>query len=72
MRKPETIIIRGRAYGWRALLQARRAQLEARKAAQPEQPAPSLLAAECQVDDELSDYIVAQELEFLKRQSPRR
>lgn len=39
MRKPDTITIEGRAYSWRVLLEARRAQIEAWKAAQPEQPA---------------------------------
>jgi len=39
MRPPDTIIIAGRAYSWRALLKARREQLDAWKAAQPQQPA---------------------------------
>lgn len=39
MKAPDTIIIGGRAYSWRAILEARRAQLDAWRAAQPEQPA---------------------------------
>lgn len=39
MKKPDTIMIEGRAYSWRALIEARRVQLEAWKAAQPTQPA---------------------------------
>ena len=39
MRKPDIIIIDGRAYSWRALLEVRRQQLDAWKAAQPQQPA---------------------------------
>lgn len=39
MRKPDTIIIDGRAYSWRVLCRQRREQLEAWKAAQPQQPA---------------------------------
>jgi len=39
MKRPDTIIIEGHAYSWRAILDARRAQLEAWKAAQPQQPA---------------------------------
>jgi len=37
MRRPDTVIIGGRAYSWRAILEARRAQIEAWKAAQPQQ-----------------------------------
>jgi len=53
MKRPDTIIIEGRAYSWRAILDARRAQLEEWKAAQPQQPALFALrddhrpAAEC-------------------------
>lgn len=36
MKRPETIIIGGRAYNWRVILDMRRQQLDARKAAQPE------------------------------------
>lgn len=39
MKRPDTIIIDGRAYSWRAILDLRRAQLEAWKAAQGQQPA---------------------------------
>jgi hypothetical protein len=39
MKRPDTIIIEGRAYSWRALLELRRAQLEAWEAARPQQPA---------------------------------
>ena len=39
MKRPDTITIEGRAYRWRAILELRRAQLEAWKAAQPMQPA---------------------------------
>jgi hypothetical protein len=39
MKRPDTIIIDGRAYSWKQLLELRRDQLEAWKAAQPEQPA---------------------------------
>jgi len=37
MRKPDTIIIGGRAYSWRAILEIRRQQVEAWKAARPQQ-----------------------------------
>lgn len=39
MRRPDTIAIGGRAYSWRAVLELRRAQLEAWEAARPSQPA---------------------------------
>ena len=39
MKAPDTIVIDGRTYSWRVILAARRAQIEARKAAQPRQPA---------------------------------
>ena len=39
MRKPDTIVIEGRAYSWRHIVALRHAQLEAWKAAQPQQPA---------------------------------
>lgn len=39
MKAPDTIMIEGRAYSWRALCEQRRAQLEAWKAAHPRQPA---------------------------------
>jgi hypothetical protein len=38
MRPPDTIVIEGRAYSWRAILELRRAQLEAWKASRPQQP----------------------------------
>lgn len=47
MRAPDTIVIEGRAYSWRALLEARRAQLEAWKGAQPQQPALFPLRHDC-------------------------
>ena len=37
MKKPDTIIIGGRAYSWLAILDIRRQQIEAWKAAQPKQ-----------------------------------
>lgn len=37
MTRPDTIIIEGRAYSWRAILEARRAQLEAWQKAQHKQ-----------------------------------
>lgn len=39
MRKPDTIMIDGRVYSWRAVLELRREQIEAWKAARPVQPA---------------------------------
>ncbi len=39
MKKPDTIMIDGRARSWRWILELRRAQIEAWKAAQPQQPA---------------------------------
>lgn len=39
MRKPDTIIIEGRAYSWRVILELRRTQIETWKAARPQQPA---------------------------------
>jgi hypothetical protein len=39
MKRPDTIIIEGRAYSWRVILELRRAQIEGWKAARPEQPA---------------------------------
>jgi hypothetical protein len=38
MKAPDTIIIEGRAYSWKRLLELRCDQLEAWKAAQPRQP----------------------------------
>ena len=39
MSRPDTIIIEGRAYRWREIVELRRQQLAAWKAARPEQPA---------------------------------
>jgi len=39
MRAPDTVMLDGRAYSWRAILRQRREQIEAWKAAQPQQPA---------------------------------
>ena len=39
MKRPDVIMIEGRAYSWRAISELRQAQLEAWKAAQPQQPA---------------------------------
>jgi len=39
MKRPDTIVIEGRAYYWRAILELRRKQLEEWQAAQPQQPA---------------------------------
>lgn len=39
MKAPEVIIIDGRAYRWRAIVEARRQQLEAWRATQGHQPA---------------------------------
>lgn len=46
-RLPDTIVIDGRAYSWRVLLDLRRQQIEAWKAAQPEQPALFPLEHDC-------------------------
>ena len=39
MSRPDKIVIDGRAYRWRDIVELRRQQLEAWKAARPEQPA---------------------------------
>ena len=39
MSRPDSIIIDGRAYRWRDIIELRRQQLEVWKAARPEQPA---------------------------------
>jgi hypothetical protein len=39
MKAPDTIVIEGRAYSWRVILELRRAQIEGWRAAQPRQPA---------------------------------
>lgn len=54
MKKPDTIVIEGRAYSWRVILELRRAQLEAWKAAQPQQPALFPLKQDCRPKAERS------------------
>lgn len=39
MSRPETVIIAGRAYRWRDILEIRRQQIAAWKSARPDQPA---------------------------------
>lgn len=39
MKIPDRIVIDGRAYSWKSILELRRAQLEEWKAARPQQPA---------------------------------
>jgi hypothetical protein len=39
MSRPDTIVIDGRVYRWRDVMEPRRQQLEAWKAARPQQPA---------------------------------
>ena len=47
MRRPDTIIIDGRAYSWRVLVEQRKAQLEAWRKAQGAQPALFPLIEDC-------------------------
>jgi hypothetical protein len=47
VKRPDTIIIGGHAYSWRALLEMRRAQLEAWQAARMQQPALFDLIEDC-------------------------
>lgn len=47
MARPDTIIIEGRAYSWRALTTLRKAQLDACRKAQGEQPALFELVEDC-------------------------
>lgn len=47
MRPPDTIIVDGRAYSWRFLTELRRRQLEAWRAAQPQQLALFDLKTDC-------------------------
>jgi len=47
MRRPDTIVIEGRAYSWRALVTLRKAQLDAWRKAQGEQPALFEFAHDC-------------------------
>jgi len=44
---PDTLIIDGRAYSWQRLCELRRAQRDAWKEAQPQQPALFALKADC-------------------------
>jgi len=39
MKPSDTIMVEGRAYSWRVILELRRQQIDAWKAAQPQQPA---------------------------------
>jgi hypothetical protein len=52
MKAPDTIMLEGRAYSWRALCEQRRAQLEAWKAAHPRQPALFALREDCRPQPE--------------------
>jgi|GEM_PF-505513 hypothetical protein len=47
MSRPDTILIGGRAYRWRDILEMRRQQIAAWKAARPEQPALFPLIEDC-------------------------
>jgi hypothetical protein len=47
MSRPDTITIDGRAYRWRDIVELRRQQLAAWKAARPEQPALFALKEDC-------------------------
>ena len=47
MARPDTIVIEGRAYSWRVILELRKAQLEAWRAAQAQQPALFELRQDC-------------------------
>jgi len=47
MSRPATIIIEGRAYRWRDILELRRQQIAAWKAARPDQPALFALVEDC-------------------------
>lgn len=47
MKAPDRIVIGGRAYSWRAILELRRAQLVERQASQPQQPALFELIEDC-------------------------
>jgi hypothetical protein len=50
--RPDTIIIDGHAYSWRALCEARRQQIEAWQAAQPRQSALFELRHDCRPEAE--------------------
>ena len=45
--RPDTILIDGRAYRWRVVIQLRRQQIAAWTAARPEQPALFALKQDC-------------------------
>ena len=47
MSRPDTIVIEGRAYRWRDILEMRRQQIAAWKAARPDQPALFALKEDC-------------------------
>lgn len=47
MRRPDTIVIEGRAYSWRVILELRKAQIEAWRKAKGEQPALFALKDDC-------------------------
>jgi hypothetical protein len=47
MARPDTIVIEGRAYSWRALVALRKAQLDAWRKAQGAQPALFELVEDC-------------------------
>ena len=47
MKAPDTIIIEGRAYSWRVLLELRKAQLDAWRKAKPSQPKLFDLKKDC-------------------------
>jgi len=54
MARPDTIVVEGRAYSWRALVALRKAQLEAWRKAQGEQPAMFELVEDCRPKPERS------------------
>jgi hypothetical protein len=54
MKTPDLIVIEGRAYSWKAILAARRAQLEQWKASQPAQPTLFALKEDCRPPAERS------------------
>lgn len=47
MARPDTIVIDGRVYSWRALVEQRKAQLDAWRKAQGQQPALFTLREDC-------------------------
>ena len=47
MSRPDSIVIDGRAYRWRDIVELRRQQLEAWKAARPQQPPLFALKDDC-------------------------